>query len=59
MVNNINDFVPTKAVLEVLIGMGEFSKILVFDKSCKLDKEIELDYRGSSFERLPEGKYVF
>ena len=58
MARNILDFVPTDTGLEVLVGMGEFSKILVFDQNFQLDKEVELDYLGSSFGKLLTGRYV-
>jgi hypothetical protein len=58
MVRNILDFVPTDTGLEVLVGMGEFSKIIVFDQDFQLDKEVGLDYLGSSFEKFPSGGYV-
>lgn len=58
MVDNIQDFVPTRAGMEVLVGMGDFSKILVFDNNDVLYKEIELDYQGSSFEKLSNGNYA-
>src|SRR5690554_988098 len=58
MVRNILDFVPTDQGLEVLIGMGDYSKILIFDQDFNLDKEIALDYQASSFEKSSQGKYV-
>lgn len=58
MVINISDFVPTRAGLEVLVGMGDFTKIMVFDKNHGLSKEIDLDYQGSSFEKLSNGNYA-
>src|SRR5690554_1891806 len=40
MARNILDFVPTDRGLEVLVGMGDYSKILIFDQHFNLDKEI-------------------
>lgn len=57
-VKNIRDFVPTDSGLEVLVGMGEYSHIVIFDKYNKILKEIKLDYQGSSFEKLLDGSYV-
>lgn len=58
MVSNILDFVPTDAGLEVLVGMGEIAGIFVFDRDYKVEKEVELDYLGSSFEKPTNGGYV-
>lgn len=57
-VKNIRDFVPTDSGLEVLVGMGDYSQIVVFDKNFEILKEIKLDYLGSSFEKLADGSYV-
>src|SRR5690606_2557892 len=58
MVKNIKDFVPTDSGLEVLVGMGEFSHIIIFNKNFEILREIPLDYQGSSFEKLANGTYV-
>lgn len=58
MVKNIEDFVPINSGLEVLVGMGDYSEIVIFDKNFDLLKEIKLDYLGSSFEKLADGSYV-
>jgi hypothetical protein len=57
-VKNIRDFVPTDSGLEVLVGMGESSHIIVLDKDFTILREIKLDYQGSSFEKLADGSYV-
>lgn len=58
MVRNIRDFVPTDSGLEVLVGMGDYSQVVIFDESYEILKEIKLDYQGSSFEKLASDLYV-
>lgn len=58
MVRNIRDFVPTDSGLEVLVGMGDYSQVVIFDESYEILKEIKLDYHGSSFEKLTGDLYV-
>ncbi|MBD3626863.1 6-bladed beta-propeller [Cyclobacterium sp.] len=57
-VGSANDFVPTLEGLEILSVKGDLSQIIQFDRNGEITGQLEFDYYGTSFAKLPKGYYA-
>lgn len=58
MVAHISDFMPTPEGVEILNALGDQAQIIRFDTNREINENLNLDYYGSSFTKMPNGYYL-
>ncbi|MEX2513986.1 MAG: 6-bladed beta-propeller [Cyclobacteriaceae bacterium] len=55
---SINDFIPSTDGLDILSVQGDQAELIRLDNNGEIRGKVDLDYFGTSFEKLPGNQYV-